>query len=276
MKSFFNLFLVLFVLPFASCFNETCVVYKATTRGYAGFTFQQKKTTNLSDTSYVKRVRDSNVYLQIVGYENGQYGHYVTYTDNNETRLHVNGTLEQVVYQGVSCVSSSFQPKELNKTWVKNFTGSSPFENEGNTTSKSFVGSVTLKCYEPSCYTYSPLNGSYDLCSYGLEQPTNVSLRVNFTVAPQNIEYSYNTMCFSDYGYKNGTHSCNEPYVSGYSYSYSYLNATLDGIVSRTQPNKVKTILHPRHLKHAYSFLTHDAQLYSVCSGSCTALNVDM
>lgn len=259
------------VLPVAYGLDESCLVHSVSQRGYTGLDFQRKYTNNVSDVLVTKHKRDTSVYLQVVAYEDNKYGHYVSYSDNNQTRTYVNGSYESVTYESVYCVSSSFKPKELSQTWVKNFTGPSVFGELNTSESRTFLGSVTMKCYTPSCYTYNLSSGYYDVCG-DVNSVDTISIKINFTVTPLNVGYSYDSFCMSDYTYRNGTHACEYPSLNAYSYSSTTLNATLNGIISNTKPVKVKTILHPRHLVQSYSYVSADAQLYSVCDGTCTAL----
>lgn len=264
------MFFVGFVISSVFAIDPSCVVHQKSQRMSANFDFQQKTSWNLTSYHRAKRQRYNSVNIQLIGYSDNKYGHYVSFSENNQTNYYVNDTLVSTVYSGVFCVSPSYQPKELMRTWVKSYHGKTPFE-----VNTSYVGSVTLKCGGVYCSEYNVLDNTYVECQGNVSFPSNIGIKVNLTFKPQKMEYSYSSDCSFEYTSMNGTHSCEQHSISKNSYTTRYLNTTLDAIAYNMKPTKVRTILHLRHLKQASGYLDNSTQHYSVCQEKCMVLPVD-
>lgn len=264
--------LLLFVfLPYVFCgLDNSCIVSQSNMRAYTSFDFAHKTTINTTDTDTIKYARNNNVFFQLIAYDNNKFGHYVSFSEYNQTNHYSNNTLMHYSYSGVFCESSSYKPKELNRLWVKSFTGSNPFSFDVNETSKNFTASVTLKCYSAYCQTYSFITNEWSECSSPKHE--FFGLKATFTITPLHQDYEYTNLCFSQYTTNNGTHSCSQPNLSGYEYSNTNLNVTLVSIASSTKPQKLKTLLRNNYLKGSYASVNTYSQLYSLCDEECQAL----
>lgn len=266
--------LLLFVfLPYVICGLDTsCIVSQSNVRTYTSFDFAHKTTINTSDTETVKYARNNNLFFQLIAYDNGKFGHYVSFSEYNQTRYFINNTLTRYAYSGVFCESSSYKPKEFNKLWVKSFTGSNPFTLGVNETSKNYTASVTLKCYSSYCQLYDFLDNLWSDCSNTSPKHDSIGIKASFTITPLYQDYEYTNMCFSQYTTSNGTYSCSQPQLSGSNYSNTNLNVTLVSIASNTKPDKLKTLLRNNYLKGSYASVNTYSQLYSLCDEECQAL----
>lgn len=270
MPSFTSMFMLFALLPCVFCgLDDSCIFSQSSVRAYTSFDFAHKTTVNTSDTEFVKYARNNNVFFQLIAYDNNKFGHSVSFSEYNQTRYFTNNTLSQYAYSGVYCVSSSYRPKELNQLWVKSFTGASPFSLDANETSKNFTASVTLKCYSPYCQVYNFVTNEYTDCSSSTPNHASIGIKATFTITPLYKDYEYTNLCFSEYTSSNGTYSCSQPYLSGYSYSNTNLNVTLVSIASNTKPNKLKTLLRNNYLVGSYASLNSYSQLYSICGEEC-------
>lgn len=262
------------LLPSAMSVDPSCFIQQTSSTGNAYFNFQHKTTKgNLSD-NYSKIERSNDVYFQLIKYSNDKYGHYVSFSDNNQTRFYNNGTLKAIVYSSVYCVSSSYKPKDLSKLWVKSFTGVDPLSLEANETSKSFIASVTLKCYDASCFNYNFETQEYSDCYDTTVVPSVVGIKANFSLSPTKESYAYDSACFYAYSYTNDTASCTYPYVNGYGYSYNMLNVTLHSIQFNSKPYKVKSLLRLNYLKSSSGSSNANSQYFSVCGEECHLLPI--
>lgn len=258
----------------ALSFDPSCLVYQTSNTGNAYFNFQHKTTVySVNDTqSYAKIQRNNDLYFQLTQYTNNKYGHYVSFSYNNQTRVFNNNTLKSVVYSGVYCSSSSYKPKDLDKLWVKNFTGSLPLSMDVNETTKHFVASVTLKCQDTYCTAYDFDTQEYNDCFSSF--PSTIGIKAHFTVSPSPSTYSYNSACQYQYTYTNQTTSCTYPYSYGYGYQYTDLNTTLYNVSSNTKPYNIKTLLRMNYLKTASGSINTNGQYYSVCGEECSLLPI--
>lgn len=272
--SYTSLFMLFVFLPSVFCgLDPSCIVSQSSVRAYLGFDFRHKTTVNTSATETVKYARHNNMFFQLVAYENDKYGHHVSFSEDNQTRYFNNNTLVRYVYSGFYCQSSSYQPKELNRLWLKSFTGSTPFSLEANETSKNLTASVTLKCNTPYCTVYDLLTNEYTDCSDSSPNHDSIGIKASLVVTPLYQDYAYSNLCFSQYTASNGTYACTYPYLSGYENTNTNLNVSLVNVASNTKPNKQKTLLRANYLKDSYATLNTFAQLYSVCSEDCQALS---
>jgi hypothetical protein len=268
-----SLFLLFAFLPAVFCgLDPACIVSQSNARAYMSFDFAHKTTRNTSATESVKYSRNNNMFFQLVAYDNNKFGHFVSFSEYNQSRIYTNDTLTKYVYSSVYCQSSSYKPKELNKLWVTSFSGSHPFTLEANETSKNLTASVTLKCDTPYCTIYDLVANEYSDCSSTEPKHTSIGIKAAFVVTPLYQDYAYSNLCFSQYTSSNGTYSCSYPYLSGYEYTNTNLNTTLVAVQSNTKPNKVKTLLRMNYLKGGYSSFNTFSQLYSVCGEDCQAL----
>jgi hypothetical protein len=262
------------LLPSAMSIDPSCFVQQTSSTGDAVFSFQHKTTKGNVSENYSKIQRSNDVHFQLVKYSNDKYGHYVSFSDSNQTRFFNNGTLKSLVYSNVYCVSSSYKPKDLSKLWVKSFTGVEPLSLEANETSKNFTASVTLKCQDAYCFTYDFETQQYSDCYNTTAFPSVVGIKANFSLSPTTSSYAYDSACFYAYSYTNNTASCTYPYVNGYGYSYNTLNATLHGIQFNSKPNKVKSLLRPNYLKSSSGSANANSQYFSVCGEECQLLPI--
>ena len=273
MPSNISLFLLFAFLPYVFCgLDSSCIVSQSNVRAYTSFDFAHKTTINTSETQSVKFARNNNVFFQLIAYDNNKFGHYVSFSEYNQTRYLNNNTLVQYAYSGLFCESSSYKPKELNKLWVKSFTGSSPMTLDVNETSKNLSASVTLKCYSAYCQSYDFVSNEYSDCTSSSPKHSSIGIKAMFTITPLHQDFEYNSICFSQYTTNNGTHSCSQPNLSGYEYSNTNLNVSLVSIASNTVPLKLKTLLRSNYLKGSYGSFNSYSQLYSLCGEDCQAL----
>mgnify|MGYP000128346238 CR=1 FL=1 len=271
----YTVFLLSILFQSVLSVDPSCVVYQTSTSGTAYFNFQHKTTVYApNDTqSYAKIQRNNDLYFQLTQYTNNKYGHYVSFSYNNQTRVFKNDTLKSVVYSGVYCSSSSYKPKDIDKLWVKNFTGSTPLSMDVNETTKYFIASVTLKCQSTYCTFYDFETQEYVDCSTNLF-PATIGIKANFSVSPSPSTYQYNSACQYQYTYTNQTTSCTYPSLYGYGYQYTDLNTTLYSVASNTKPDNVKTLLRMSYFKTASGSIYTNNQYYSVCGEECTLLPV--
>jgi hypothetical protein len=273
MSSNISMFLLFAFLPYVFCgLDSSCIVSQSNVRAYTSFDFAHKTTVNTSETETVKYARSNNLFFQLIAYDNNKFGHYVSFAEYNQTRYLSNKTQVQYAYSGLFCESPSYKPKELNKLWVKSFTGSSPFSLEVNETSKNFTASVTLKCYSSYCQVYNFVDGLWSDCTNSSPKHDSIGIKATFTITPIYQDYAYTNLCFSQYTRSNGTHSCSQPNLSGYEYNNTNLNITLVSITSSTNPIKLKNILRSNYLKNTYGSFNSYSQLYSLCGEECQAL----
>ena len=273
MSSYSSMFLLFVFLPYVFCGLDTsCIVSQSNVRSYTSFDFAHKTTINTTDTDTMKYARNNNLLFQLIAYDNNKFGHYVSFSEYNQTNHYSNNTLMQYSYSGLYCESSSYKPKELNRLWVKSFTGSSPFALGVNETSKNITASVTLKCYSAYCQTYSFITNEWSDCTSSSPKHNAIGIKATFTITPIHQDFKYSSLCFSQYTTTNGTHSCSQPNLSGYEYSNTNLNVTLVSIASNTNPIKLKNILRSNYLKGSYGSFNSYSQLYSLCGEECQAL----
>lgn len=258
----------------ALSWDPSCVVFQTSTTGSAYFNFQHKTTVNATNdtTSFTKYQRNNDVYFQLTQYTDDKYGHYVSFSDYNQTRVFNNNTLKSIIYSGVYCSSPSYKPKDLNKLWVKTYSGSNPLSMDANETTKYFTASVTLKCDSPYCYLYEFDTQQYVDCTNSIYFPSVVGIKANFSVSPLPSHYEYSSSCQYQYTFTNQTTSCTYPSLNGYGYAYSALNTTLHSIAFNSKPLRIKSLLRLNYLKTASGSLDTQGHYYSVCGEECSLL----
>jgi hypothetical protein len=273
MSSNISMFLFFVFLPYVfGGLNSSCIVSQSNMNAYTSFDFAHKTTINTSETESVKYARKNTLVLQLIAYDNNKFGHYASFFEYNQTNYFSNNALTQYIYSGLFCESKSYKPKQLDNLWVKSFTGSSPFTLDVNETSKNLTASLTLKCYSAYCQTYSFPDYLWSDCTNSSPTHDSIGFKATFTITPQQQNYDYTSLCFSQYTTSNGTHSCSQPYLSGYEYSNTYLNVTLVSITSSTNPIKLKNIIRSNYLKSTYGSFNSYSQLYSLCGEECQTL----
>lgn len=267
--------LILAVLfPYVVCQDPSCVVQRTMTTGSVSFSFQHKTTKYNTSVDYDKFQRSNDVYFQLVHYDNDKYGHYVAFSENNQTRSFRNNSLTQIEWSGVYCVSQSYKPKELSKLWVKNYTGEHPLEMTDNETTKNFTASATLKCQSTYCYVYNLETNFYDNCAEPKSFGSSIGIKANFSITPTPQGYEYVSACYRAFTYTNETTSCTSPSLDAYAYNNIYLNVTLNDVASATYPTKVKNLVRKNYLKSSDGSFYADSQYYSVCGEECTVLPI--
>jgi len=269
-----------FLLPM-SVFGESkqCEVVKTDQSYYAYFPHSHARTLRSVDNSTVSRtIRSNNLYVHLISYKNGNYGHYVSFNDQLQETVKENKRLTSVKNGYVDCLSSSYKPKELSRMWVKGVED--PFEFV-NITSKTLNGSVTLKCKYKSCWSFNAITNEYGSdCPFDFVVPPSLSLKFTLNVSLLPVDqYSVSTCAYTN-GYRNGTHDCSDTSVYSSSYYYKPLNTTLDHFRSRVFSSDntssiYRTVMKPQYASGAYSQYSDYTHYYSVCGESCTVLSVD-
>jgi hypothetical protein len=289
--------MMLFLLPLLTLSSVVakpppCSSLVARRQSYVGFTF--KNSTNSSLGSFTTLTNKYNsLYTQLVQYESGLYGHYVSFSESNENQYYNNGSLASVKYSSLNCESVSYKPKDLSRLWVKSFNGSGPFDWGLNQTNSTFLGSVTLTCQKPYCYYYDFMTGySYD-CSNStsgnstsanstsgnstVATPHKLQVKFNFTLYANDTEYVNAYSCSSFSYSKNSTVECAYPT----SYSYYVRNIVLSSKLNslKLTPFNASSGAHRVNVstvESSYSAYNENAQYVSVCGEGCAVIPVSM
>ena len=247
--------------------DSPCESYKASRQSYFSFNFQ-------NNTS------QSSLYAQLVQYDNGLFGHYVSHTNSDSSLFYVNGSLSAMQYTTMTCESVSYKPKAFSRVWLKTYTGNSPFELEEGQTESTVTGSVTLRCQPTYCYFYDFVSGySYpcDNTTNTTSSPLALQVKFNVTLYANNTNYFSAHSCSSMYGYSNSTASCAYPSTSAYYSSYVPLTLRLNTI-KVTQRNVTTPTHLPTqditNLQYSYGAYTENMQYFSVCGEGCTLIPV--
>ena len=259
--------------------SETCEVLRTDQSFYAYFPYSHSKTLRNVDTNTVSRtVRNNNLNLHLISYQNGQYGHYVSYYEQVQDTVKVNTTLVSVKTGYMECASISYRPKELSRMFVK--TSEDPF-NFGNDVSKTMNGSVTLKCRYQYCWSLNATSNEYAYeCPFDFVVPASLSLKFTLTTTLLPEEQSNHNMCIYSNGFKNGTHDCWDTTVYSSSYLYKPLKTTLDYFRARVYNTDntstiYRTVIKPQYSRETYSQYSNYSNYYSVCDNSCKVLSID-
>jgi hypothetical protein len=224
----------------------------------------------------------NGLYTQLVQYESGLYGHYVSFSESNEKQYYSNGSLVSVKYSSLNCESISYKPKDLSRLWVKSFDGSGPFDWGVDQTKSTFVGSVTLTCHKPYCYYYDFTTGySYDCSnttsgnSSTVATPPKLQVKFNFTLYANDTEFAYAYSCSSFSYSKNATVECAYPS----SYSYYVRNIVLSSKLNslKLTPSNTSSFapkVNVSTVESSYSAYNENAQYFSVCGEGCAVIPV--
>jgi hypothetical protein len=256
--------------------SPSCEVLTTKKVYYAGFPYKHTKKTFVDNVLTEKNIMQNYVSLQLIAYDNGKYGHYVSFSDSNEQHVVNNGTIESIVSTYMNCVSPSFKPKDISFMWVKGLNDTLPFE-FGNETSKVYNGSVTLKCSK-WCWSFNLLSGVYDYdCPSSFVIPSTLSIKFGLNVSILPNTYYSSSNCAYTYGTQNQTHDCSDSYK--YGYSYTSLNSSLDYFRARVFTSPInstifRNVVKPHYLKEKYSQFDESTNYYSVCGQNCVVLPI--
>jgi hypothetical protein len=283
--------MMLFLLPLLTLSSVVakptpCASLVARRQSYVGFNF--KNSTNSSSGSFTNLTRNYNsLYTQLVQYDTGLYGHYVSFSESNENQYYYNGSLVSVKYSSLNCDSVSYKPKNLSMLWVKSFDGSGPFDWGVGQTNSTFTGSVTLTCTTPYCYYYDFTTGySYD-CSNAtsgnstsgnssiVASPPKLQVKFNFTLYANDTEYVYAYSCSSLFYAKNSTVECAYPASYAYFVHDVVLSSKLNSLkLTPSNSSNFAPKVTPSTLDSSYSSYTENAQYFSVCGEGCAVIPV--
>lgn len=281
MSSFYTMMFLLPLIALSHASTRSCSSLAARRQSYVGFNF--RNTTNTTSGTFVTlNARYNSLYAQLVQYENGLYGHFVSFSDNNENQYYNNGTLVAVQYTSLDCRSLSYKPKELSRLWVKSYDGLAPFDWDVNQTSSTFTGSVTLKCSTPSCYYYDFVTGNSYSCSNtsngnltSTNPPSTLQVKFNFTLNSANQEYMYAYSCSSMFVSKNSTTECAYPSSFAYYGRDVMLTTQLNSLkLSTANVNDYIPKVSMATLDSSYSSYNENVQYFSVCGEGCSVIPV--
>lgn len=265
---FYSVMTLFFLLATSSAIAQSsCEMYRASRQSYVTFEFQNNTV-------------HSTLHAQLVQYDNGLYGHYVSHSNIESELYYVNGNLSGVQYTTTICESVSYKPKALSKIWVKTYAGNGPFDWKEGQNESTLTGSVTLRCHPSYCYFYYLTSGESNICyntTNTTSTPSGLQVKFNMTLYANNTNYYYTSVCSSVYGYSNSTTSCAYPSTSVHHASYVPLTFRLNTI-KVTPRNVTSPIYLPTqnvtNLQYSYGTYTENLQYFSVCGEGCSLIPV--
>jgi len=245
-----------------------CESHKASRQSYFTFNFQNN-------------TAQSTLHAQLVQYDNGLFGHYVSHANSESSLYYVNGSLSAMQYTTTTCESVSYKPKPFSRVWVKTYTGNGPFDWEEGQTESIVTGSVTLRCQPTYCSFYDFASGysfpCYNTTNTTASNPSALQVKFNVTLYANNTNHYSAYSCSSVYGYSNSTASC--AYPSTFSYYSSHVPLTLSLNTIKITPRNATTPTYipsqnTTNIQSSYGSYTENMQYFSVCGEGCTLIPV--